>query len=161
MAAPDLLVIFGATYLFLAIPAVALVYFLKQPRAERRRLLILGAISLPVIYVTAKLAGALCCNPRPFVLGDFTPLVPHCPDNGFPSEHTLFSAAISAVVWAFGRKTGALLWGLTALVGLSRVLAGVHHLADICGSILISGVVVWIIYGLLKRRAFFTGSYGH
>src|SRR3989339_299078 len=152
MAAGDLLIIFGAKYLFLAIPAGALLYFLRQPAPERRRLLFLGATALPVIYVFAKVAGALYYDPRPFVQTNFIPLVPHGQDNGFPSEHTLFCAAISAVVWVSGRKTGAVLWVLTALVGISRVLAGVHHAADIFGSIAISVVVVWLISGLMKQR---------
>src|SRR3990167_7663123 len=97
MAAGDLLIIFGAKYLFLAIPAGALLYFLRQPAPERRRLLFLGATALPVIYVIAKIAGSLYYDPPPFVQTNFIPLVPHGPDNGFPSEHTLFGAAISAV----------------------------------------------------------------
>ena len=154
MAAGDLLIIFGAKYLFLAIPAGALLYFLRQPAPERRRLLFLGVLALPVIYVFAKVAGALYYDPRPFVQTNFIPLVPHGPDNGFPSEHTLFGAAISAVVWVSGRKTGAVLWALTALVGISRVLAGVHHAADIFGSIALSVAVVWLISGLMKRRRY-------
>ena len=152
MAAGDLLIIFGAKYLFLAIPAGALLYFLRQPAPERRRLLFLGATALPVIYVIAKIAGSLYYDPRPFVQTNFIPLVPHGPDNGFPSEHTLFGAAISAVVWVSGRKTGAVLWVLTALVGISRVLAGVHHMVDIFGSIAISVAVVWLISGSMRRR---------
>ena len=152
MAAGDLLIIFGAKYLFLAIPAGALFIFLRQPASERRRLLFLGATALPVIYVIAKIAGSLYYDPRPFVQTNFIPLVPHGPDNGFPSEHTLFGAAISAVVWMSGRKTGAVLWALTALVGISRVLAGVHHMVDIFGSIAISVAVVWLISGSMRRR---------
>jgi len=145
MTVGDLLTIFGAQYLFLAIPAAAFFYFLKLPAPERKRLFVLGIIALPLAYALALAFGHFYYLPRPFVQGNFIPLVPHAPNNGFPSGHTLFSAAVSAVIYASSRRVGAALWLLTALVGLSRVLAGVHHFTDICGAMLIGAAAAWLI----------------
>ena len=49
------------------------------------------------------------------------------------------------MIYASSRRVGAALWLLTALVGLSRVLAGVHHFTDICGAMLIGAAAAWLI----------------
>jgi len=146
MTSGDLLIVFGAKYLFLAIPAAAFLYFLKQPASEKKHLLFLSVIALPLAYAVSRALGYFYYLPRPFVLGNFIPLVPHGPDNGFPSEHTLFCAAISAVIYISDRKTGTALWLLTVLVGLSRVLTGVHHFTDIYGAMAISAASVWLAH---------------
>jgi len=144
MTSGDLFIVFGAKYLFLAIPAAAFFYFQRQPASEKKRLFLLSVIALPLAYAVSRALGYFYYLPRPFVVGNFVPLVAHVPDNGFPSEHTLFSAAVSAVIYISDRKTGAALWLLTALVGLSRVMAGVHHFTDICGAMAISAASAWL-----------------
>lgn len=144
----NFLFIFSAKYLYAVIIAVAIFYFLRQSSATRKQMIILGILVLPITYVAAKILGHFYYDPRPFVQHNFTPLIPHEPNNGFPSNHTLLSAAISAVVYPFSRKTSIILWIMTALVGISRVYVGVHHFIDICGSVIISITVTWLIYKL-------------
>jgi undecaprenyl-diphosphatase len=143
------LIIFGAKYLLIVIIAIALLYFLKQPRSEQKRLIIFSVICLPLIYLTAKILSLFYYNPRPFVSGGLIPLVSHNPDNGFTSDHTLLAGAISAVIFYFNRKTGMFLLALALLVGIARVMAGVHHLIDIAGSISIAFIVSFCAYRFL------------
>ena len=151
MFAGDLLVIFGAKYLFLAVPAAAAVYWLKLPGRERAELSALWLIALPLAYALARAAGHFYFLPRPFVAAGFAPLIPHAPDNGFPSEHALFSAAIAAAVFLLSRKLGTALWVIAALVGISRVLAGVHHTADIAGALFMAADAAWAARRALPR----------
>ena len=88
------LIIFSAKYLYLLVIAITVLFFIKQPRDIQKQLLIFGIITLPAAYIIAKLAGFLYYDPRPFIQGGFTPLIPHAADNGFPSDHALLSAAI-------------------------------------------------------------------
>jgi undecaprenyl-diphosphatase len=82
------------------------------------------------------------------------PLIPHEADNGFPSVHTLYAMTTAAVIIIFKRKTGILLALLAVMVGVARVLAGVHHTADIIGGLAIAVFAVflgWLILKLFSR----------
>ena len=54
----------------------------------------------------------------------FEPLIPHEPDNGFPSDHTLLGGAIASLLLPFEKRLSAGAWILTVVFGLCRVYAG-------------------------------------
>lgn len=145
----DNLIIFGAKYLIFVLAVAAFLYFLKQDRAAQKQMAVFAILVLPLSYLTAKLSSLFFYNPRPFVDGSVVPLFSHAADNGFPSDHTLFASAVAAVILYFDRKVGALLFAAVILVGLARVLAGVHHAIDIVGSILIVLAVYFAAYKFL------------
>ncbi len=146
----NLIFIFGAKYLYLFVIGIAFVWFLIQPKAAKKEILIIGCISLPLAFIIFKIAGHLFYNPRPFVVGHFTPLIHHAPGNGFPSHHALLVSFVSAVIFAFSRRTGLILWILAAFVGFSRVYAGLHHMIDIIASMLIAIASVTLVYSFVK-----------
>lgn len=151
-----LLVIVGARYLIVSVFFIALFSFTKIGRKGKIEMLLFSAITLPLIYLVAMTIAFVYFDPRPFVVGHFIPLIPHDPDNGFPSDHTLLSSAIAMVVYVFNKKWGVVILILTAMIGISRVLAGVHHLADVIGSIFISAIVAFAVYEyifpVIKKR---------
>ena len=112
----------------------------------------LALVALPAIYLIAKLISHFYYDPRPFVAGHFTPLIPHQADNGFPSDHTLLSAAIASIIYYFNKKLSIGLWVLTLIIGFSRVYAGIHHPVDILGSVIIAIIVAPVAF-LLTRKA--------
>lgn len=144
--------IIGAKYLFVVIAGIALVFFLRQPRDEQKRIVIFVGLALPLAYIVSKIGALLYFDPRPFVIGHFIPLIPHEPDNGFPSDHVLLCASIAAVVYPSSKRLSIILWTLTLLVGMSRVYTGLHHPIDIIGSVLIAIVVALLVYQFLKRK---------
>jgi undecaprenyl-diphosphatase len=87
------------------------------------------------------------------VAGHFTPLIPHAPDNGFPSDHTLLSSAIAMTVFLRNRSIGGLLWFLTLLVAAGRIGSGLHSPIDVAGSIAFS-IIAGVIAEILVRRIF-------
>jgi len=146
-------IIFGAKYLIWVLVGLALVWFLRQPKEKKKEMIVFGAVAFPLIYAVAKLIAMFYYNPRPFVVEPLLhPLIPHEPDNGFPSDHTLLGSAISTVIYSFSKKISILSWILTILVGLSRILAGIHHPIDILGSIIISILVGLIVYHVFFSR---------
>ncbi len=147
----DTLIIFGANYLIWVCVAVAFIALTLLPKDNRARVLVLIAISLPLAYLVAKFASALYYNPRPFVTGEFTPLVYHAPDNGFPSDHTLLASAVATVVYAYRRRVGLFLIAGAVAVGASRILAGVHSPLDVAASMAIAVGVTFAVYHLLRR----------
>jgi undecaprenyl-diphosphatase len=122
---------FGAHYLYLLVPLIALWVFIKLPRGLKKRMLLNGALTLPLSYIVAQLAAALYNNPSPI-----DPL-----ENGFPSDHTLLVAAIASVVWFYNKKVGNVLWVLVFVIALSRVYVGEHHLIDVLTSMVITFVM--------------------
>ena len=149
----NLLIIFGAKYLIILAVGIFIWYLLIQPREIKKQILIFGVLVLPLAYIAAKISSYFYYDPRPFVAGNFVPLISHVPDNGFPSDHTLFSAALAAIAIYFNRKVGTLLFAIAAIIGAARVLAGVHHAVDVVGSLVIVGVVSWLTHEYLLPLA--------
>jgi undecaprenyl-diphosphatase len=83
-----------------------------------------------------------------------TPYFSSSTDNGFPSDHTAFSAVIALAVCAFSRKIGIGLIVLALVIGSARVIAGVHHGQDIIGGFLLGALGVglgWLVLGTYSR----------
>lgn len=141
------IIIFGAKYLYLFELALFAGYFLGTTTRRKRAMTILSAIYLPIAYVVAKLISLVYVDPRPFVTEHITPLIPHAADNGFPSDHMLFTGAMASILYAYDKRLGMIAWVMALLVGASRVFAGIHHWVDILGSI----IVVIVTMMLVKR----------
>ncbi len=146
----NLIFIFGAKYLYLVAILISLAWFLSQPRAVQKEVLIMACVCLPLMFIIFEIASSFYYNPRPFVAGHFNPLIQHKADNGFPSHHMLLAGAIAAIIFPFNRRLSIGLWILAIFVGFSRVYAGVHHIVDIIGSLIISICGVVLGYFLIK-----------
>ncbi|MDZ4221515.1 MAG: phosphatase PAP2 family protein [Patescibacteria group bacterium] len=145
------LIIFGSEQLIWLIPAAGFAFFTVQEQSIKKRMVLFGAMVLPIAYIIAVAVRSFFYSPRPFVESGIAPLIPHAPDNGFPSDHTLLGAAIATALYPFSKKLSAFLWVVTALVGASRVLAGVHHGIDVLASMLIAGGTGFFAYYIAKK----------
>jgi undecaprenyl-diphosphatase len=134
---------------------IAIVFFLKQSRDRQRHIIIFGAAAFLVIFAIAEIISLFYYDTRPFMVNHFPPLIPHTPDNGFPSDHTLLGASIASIVYPFNRKISVLLWALTGFVGWSRVYAGIHHPIDVWGSVVIAILAASLTYQLIKRSKYY------
>ena len=140
------IIVFAADYLIVIIALLAVFFWWRQTKALKKEIIWRAAISFPIIFIISRIMGALYYNPRPFVLLNVTPFVAHIADNGFPSDHTLLSAASAALVFSFNKKWGAVLFILAILVGVGRVAALVHHPVDILGSLAAASVAMVAVY---------------
>lgn len=143
--------IFGAQYLYLFIIGLTVLYFLAQPRGRRKGILFFSLASMSLVYLVAVIARYFYFNPRPFVVDHIVPLIAHAPDNGFPSDHMLLSSVLASVLFYYNRKLGAIAWVLALIVGASRVYVGIHHWADILGSVLIAILATCTAFLILKN----------
>jgi len=130
----DQLAVLGAKYLFVLLLLLTGVWVIHQPLPRMKRIVLFAAVIFTLAYITAKISGVLYDDPRPFVVGHFTPLIPHEPDNGFPSDHVLLCSAVAAVVTIFRWPLGIVLWAITVIVAICRVYVGIHHAIDVIGS---------------------------
>jgi len=138
-------------YLYLVVILLAIVFVLLQPRETQKKMLMLAVITLPLTYIVAWVAGHLYYDPRPFVAEHIQPLIVHAANNGFPSDHTLITSALAAVIFIYNRKWGIGLGMLALLVGVGRIYARIHSPIDILGSFVISGIVVAVVALSLRK----------
>ncbi len=151
----DQTVIFSSKYLpiLIVLSAFSFVLFSKLYQ-KKKEILILSVLISGIALTLDKILNAIVYSPRPFVVEKITPLVYHINDNGFPSEHTLFTLVISGIIFVYDKKMGVVLGILSIGVGIARVLAKVHSPVDILGSIAIAAVSVSAGYYL--HHKFFT-----
>ncbi len=145
------IIVFTATYVYFASIAIFIGYFFYTKALTRRKFLLLSLFSLPVSYLSGLLANLLYYDPRPFVVLHITPLFYHVADNGFPSDHALLMGTLAAIITVYNKWVGFILWVLAILVGISRVVASVHHTIDILASFGIAIASTYIVWRLLKR----------
>jgi undecaprenyl-diphosphatase len=134
----------------------ALLFLIKWPqrRLPRRE----GAVA-----ATAAAGVALLINQpithwvdraRPYVAhpGHAHLLISRSHDPSFPSDHATGAFAIATAVWFYDRVSGAVLFGLAALLAFSRVFVGTHYPGDVIGGAAI-GVAVALVLRLPPLRA--------
>ena len=130
----------GTLVLLVAVAGYALVW--RIPRGQRFeaycRILMAGLTA----YLAAKLIASVYqpAQERPFELMGAAAGALYLQNAGFPSDHALFSMALTLAVWfeTRSRKLTAIMAVLTVLMGVGRVLALVHTPLDITGGIVIA-----------------------
>lgn len=146
------IVIFFAEYLHLIVAVIAGFVFLGYRYRHLQKQIVLTAVISAVLALGIdKLLNRVIDSPRPFVVDDVVPLFLHVADNGFPSEHTLLAVVIACLVYIQHKKTGLALLLLAVVIGIARVIAGVHHPIDIVGALLIGVFSVSIARWLVAR----------
>lgn len=118
---------------------------------EKKQFIAFAVLGAILTLILAKIGSHVHSDPRPFVVGHFTPYFPHGADNGFPSDHTLLASFLAFTVWRYHRRAGVYLLILAILIGLSRVIAGIHHVQDIVGSIVFALIGTWIAWKLIEH----------
>lgn len=84
-------------------------------------------------------------HPRPAELLGITPLF-SADGNSFPSGHAALFFALAMSIYYLNRKIGFFFLGLALIMGIARVIAGVHWPLDVVG-----GIVIGILSGMVVR----------
>lgn len=108
----------------------------------------LGAAILARFGIT-ELIRFLFPRARPFLETNVNLLSEKIAQASFPSGHTAFFFALSLIVFFYNKKAGFLFFAASCLIGISRVLVGVHWPTDI-----LSGIAVGLFSGWLVQRIF-------
>ncbi|MEO8830075.1 phosphatase PAP2 family protein [Lapillicoccus sp.] len=126
----------GTRWVRFAAPTVAAVVWFLLPRPHKRGLAVRAVLAL------ALTAGLLHDDPRPFAVDPLSPaLFRHAADNGFPSDHTAYAAAVSQLVLTVRRRIGLVLFACSVIGGSARVAATVHQ-QDIVAGLLVAVAAV-------------------
>ena len=138
----SLLIFFTAEWLIYLVIAGALI--LAMLLWALKSALKLGLILL-VADVTANVLKYVFNTPRPAEAVAY-----FIYDPAFPSGHTAILAALGAVVFSKNKFLGIIILGLALVVGLARVLSGIHFLSDVAGGFVIGGLVGFTLSKWLK-----------
>lgn len=114
---------------------------------------VLAAVAVLLALVFNQILGHLFTEARPFVThrGHVDQLMAHTADNSFPSDHTAVGFGAAAGLWWARRRLSIVLGILALIVGLSRVVAGLHYPVDILGGA-VDGIVAALVLWAVARR---------
>lgn len=147
----DLAIIFFAKWYGLIILAALFIYLYEHrdnPQKGVRDLFVVGSTAV-FAYIAAYVFKDTFHTLRPF---DALPSVKSLiTESGpaFPSGHATFFMALASSLW-FYHKRLAVFFGISAvIVGVARVMAGVHWPADILGGLFLGYVVGTTLYRLI------------
>ena len=98
----------------------------------RRRAAIEMLTSVALIYLVCEALGRLWPRRRPFErLPDVRSIAAHDPGRSFPSRHVASGLVMAAIGGEEHHALGALMAALAWLLGLSRIVAGLHYPSDV------------------------------
>jgi undecaprenyl-diphosphatase len=111
---------------FLIIFAILLPFFINKNYIYS----ILTFFTVVFAWICGDIIKYIFMIKRPFMELGITPLFL---ENGFsfPSSHVTVMAALSIIIWNFNRKLGIVFLIFTILIGLSRMVIGVHYPMDV------------------------------
>jgi undecaprenyl-diphosphatase len=147
------IVVFLAHYLiWLVIPAALLYPAFKNSRRDAVKIVLTASVS----FVLARLVftesiRAIIYRDRPFITNTVTQLIQKTVEASFPSGHTVAVVAIGAGLFIYDKPIGGLVIFMGIVIGVSRVIAGVHFPADILAGLVIGLLSGWLAGMLIKK----------
>ena len=93
-------------------------------------------------------------NPRPFILyPDIQTLFIYGGEDSFPSGHAAFYGALAVSIFAYHKRVGFVFAVGALLVGLARIIAGVHFPLDILMGFIFGASVSVLVYYTIRTLA--------
>jgi len=139
------MLIFLARYLIFLLPVPAVYLLWRGKRSVFWRALLSSLLALAVSEVIKYVFAV----PRPFVADGYVSLLGEAEGGSFPSSHTTLGMALSVSYWFYNKKLGAVCAGLAIMIGIARVLGGIHYPLDILGGAFLGIVVSFFVHHLV------------
>jgi undecaprenyl-diphosphatase len=116
-----------------------------EERERNQRGVLMAGASLIVANLFVKGLNLVYYRPRPFAGHDLQLLFYHPSDSSFPSNPASVGFCIATAVWFFNRTAGWALYVLAGLLGLARLIGGVHYPSDVLGGALIGTLSAYLV----------------
>ena len=96
-------------------------------------------------YLIATILKFLLHMPRPILaLSDIFPLFPKT-TFAFPSEHATLFMALAVSIFFLHKKAGYLFMVFALIIGIARIIAGVHFPLDILAGFILGSVIAYFV----------------
>lgn len=152
----DILFLFCAEYLiFIALFIVFIFIFIKHKNNIKSSFKKIIFVTSPaaISWAFTDVLKSILETPRPFmVFEEIKPLFLHGGFDSFPSGHSTFMSAFALSVYFLNKKLGIFIFILAIIIGISRLIAGVHFPIDIVGGFLIGIIFTFIFEEAFKKR---------
>lgn len=104
-------------------------------------------------WLVAAIIKSIALAPRPqILLENINVLVKYTGYDSIPSGHATFFAALATIIFLYHRKVG-IYFGIGALlIGLSRIIAGIHFPIDILAGYILGMGISFLIYELFGYK---------
>ena len=137
-----------AIYFIFILIIFALLFLLRDSKWKE---IISLCVSGGVAWVLAKLLKILIHTDRPFVI--FPQVQELFIESGyaFPSGHTMVASAVAFSLFFVNKKLGYTFMCFALLIGMARVVAGVHFPIDILGGFVFGSSVAYLVAYFAKN----------
>ncbi len=126
----------------------------KNPFAElikKWKEVSIAFLSGTTAWCVATVIKLIVQAPRPYlVFPDISPLISKT-DFSFPSGHATFFMALGVAIYLSHKKAGIIFIILALLIGLARIITGVHFPVDILVGFII-GIIIAIIFNFIFKK---------
>lgn len=103
-------------------------------------------------WVVSQIIKSVMHTPRPFELfTDLQPLFVHGSMDSFPSGHATFFSSLAVALFISHKNIGYVFMFFALLIGLSRIIAGVHFPIDILFGFILGPIIVLFIYKIKQK----------
>jgi undecaprenyl-diphosphatase len=141
----DAVFLFGARDLIYVLVAGFLGVIWRARPTSRPRLIVVSVLGVLLAWQVIILIHQLYPHPRPQATDlPAQALVDRAIGSSLPSQHTTFAFLVATIVFCLRRRLGIAFLAGATIIGLFRVVAGVHWPLDI-----LAGAVLGIIFGYL------------
>ena len=104
-------------------------------------------------WIIATIIKSLILSPRPFILFEnVKPLFLHGGMESFPSGHAVFFGALAMSLYFINKRIGYLYFIVALIVGLARVVSGVHFPIDILFGYILGAIIAIIFKFIFKKK---------
>jgi membrane-associated phospholipid phosphatase len=150
----DGMIIFCASILPFIAVFIAVIHALRihDIKKELRQLFWLFGPAF-VAYLFSVVIKLLMEFPRPFAYArDIAPLITvNDPFGTFPSSHTIFFSTLGFAMYMHDHRFGAAYIFIAVIIGVARIMAGVHWPFDVLSGFLLGQLIALIAYDLESR----------
>jgi len=137
----------------LALAAIGICFFLwKGGRKGRIVILLLALLILISDQLSSSVIKSLVARPRPCHEVNGGPLVAgvrllvDCGSGySFPSSHAVNNFALATFLSYYYRRYAPLFYSFACVMGLSRIVVGVHFPSDVAGGAVIGSLIAWSV----------------
>lgn len=140
----------GLAYVAIAVLFYFLLIHKDKKRGVQELLTMIGVAGFA--WFVAHFFKSIFDTARPFVaISGVTPLFPQDADGAFPSGHATFFSALAMMMWFYHKRIAVGLAVIALVIGLGRIISGVHFPGDILGGYVLGSAIAVTTYFFTRK----------
>ncbi len=147
----SLIAVFCAHYLPFFVAFSSFLFILSQKSRVMSFMIIYGGVAVALAVLFA--IQILVARERPFeVIASIKSLIGRPLNSSFPSGHAVFFSALASGIYLSNKELGLIFALCAILIGVSRIVVGVHWPSDILVGLVLGWLVAVVTHGSLFSK---------